>query len=114
MRTADKQMLVNAANRVLAKAIDGGLNVGVHSAESILLLGIYARLAEAFTSETFDVKAMRANLHATFNGGWRDKDHLRAFHHGMDAVCNVLDAHQNGEQTNWILPRQPEATKETR
>lgn len=51
-----------------------------------------------------DVEAMRANLHATFNGGHHDKPEHSAFHHGMDTVCNVLAAKQKGQQTNGILP----------
>lgn len=54
-----------------------------------------------------DVEAMRVNLHATFNGGHHDEPARRAFHHGMDTVCNVLAAHQKREQTNGILPSPP-------
>jgi NMD protein affecting ribosome stability and mRNA decay len=58
----------------------------------------------ALVPERIDVEAMRANLHATFNGGWQDPETIRAFHHGMDTVCNVLNAHQLGDGTNGILP----------
>lgn len=51
-----------------------------------------------------DVEAMRANLHATFNGGHREPETIGAFHHGMDTVCNVLDSYQKRESTNGILP----------
>lgn len=55
--------------------------------------------------ERLDVEAMRANLHATFSGGHHDNPAaLRAFHHGMDTVCNVLEADQKGASTNGILP----------
>jgi hypothetical protein len=53
---------------------------------------------------TIDIEAMRANLHATFNGGWGGVEALRAFHHGMDTVCNVLAAKQDGKGTNGIFP----------
>jgi hypothetical protein len=55
--------------------------------------------------QPIDVEAMRAQLHATFNGGWHGNDDgMKAFHHGMDTVCNVLAAHQKRESTNGILP----------
>ena len=54
--------------------------------------------------EPIDIVAMRANLHATFNGGHETPETIRAFHHGMDTVCNVLDAKQNGQGTNGIFP----------
>lgn len=54
-----------------------------------------------------DVEQMRGNLHATFNGGWQEPETIRAFHHGMDTVCNVLERYFNGEQTNGILPDSP-------
>jgi hypothetical protein len=57
--------------------------------------------------QPIDVEAMRANLHATFNGGHQKQDTIRAFHHGMDTVCNVLAAYQKREQTNGILPAPP-------
>lgn len=51
-----------------------------------------------------DVEQMRGNLHITFNGGWQSEAEIRAFHHGMDTVCNVLDAYLKGESSNGILP----------
>jgi hypothetical protein len=33
---------------------------------------------------------IRANCHATYNGGHREESSLEAFHHGMDTICNVL------------------------
>lgn len=54
-----------------------------------------------------DVESMRGNLHATFNGGHQTPETIRAFHHGMDTVCNVLVAKQKGEGTNGILPLSP-------
>lgn len=51
-----------------------------------------------------DVEAMRANLHATFNGGHQDIATIIAFHHGMDTVCNVIASYLRKEQTNGILP----------
>lgn len=51
-----------------------------------------------------DVEAMRTNLHATFNGGHQTPEAIKAFHHGMDTVCNVLEAQQQGKGTNSILP----------
>ncbi len=56
------------------------------------------------TPEALDVEGMRANLHATFNGGHHDEPARSAFHHGMDTVCNVLAAQQKGEESNGILP----------
>lgn len=51
-----------------------------------------------------DIKAMRTNLHATFNGGYHDNPAvLKVFHHGMDTVCNVLEAWQKGETTGGVL-----------
>ena len=60
--------------------------------------------ATAGTAQTLDVQAMRANLHATFNGGYESKDTLRAFHHGMDTVCNVLIDWLNGGTGEGVLP----------
>jgi len=67
------------------------------------------RLTDALTilRTALNIEHMRANLHATFNGGHHENEAaMAAFHHGMDTVCNVLDAYQKGEQTNGILPRQ--------
>jgi hypothetical protein len=35
---------------------------------------------------------MRDWLHLNYNGGWHAADTNKAFHHGMDTVCNVVDA----------------------
>ena len=43
--------------------------------------------------QILQIKVMpnRENLHAAYNGGhWEDKEH-KAFHHGMDTVCNIMD-----------------------
>lgn len=61
-----------------------------------------------------DVEQMRANLHATFNGGHHEEATRSAFHHGMDTVCNVLEAHQKGEHTNGILPAAQREARVTR
>lgn len=53
--------------------------------------------------QRIDVEAMRANLHATFNGGHESRETIRAFHHGLDTVCNVLAAYQKGERTNGVI-----------
>ena len=54
--------------------------------------------------EPFDVDVMRANLHATFNGGHQEPATIAAFHHGMDTVCNVLADHIKGGRANGIRP----------
>lgn len=59
-------------------------------------------------------RARALNLHATFNGGHEDEGRRRAFHHGMDTVCNVLAAHQRGDGTNGILPAPPQETGDER
>lgn len=45
--------------------------------------------------EPFDpvlsINELREMCHATFNGGWQTEEERRAFHHGMDTVCNVLE-----------------------
>lgn len=33
---------------------------------------------------------IRANCHATYNGGHHEENMYEAFHHGMDTICNVL------------------------
>lgn len=53
----------------------------------------------------FDVAALRANLHATFNGGHHTEETISAFHHGMDTVCNVITDWQNGGTGNGVLPK---------
>jgi hypothetical protein len=40
----------------------------------------------------------RDSLHATFNGGHREKETNEAFHHGMDTVFNCIDAEVKGER----------------
>lgn len=71
--------------------------------ESFALNNI-GRTAPERMREALNIERMRANLHATFNGGWQNEREIEAFHHGMDTVCNVLESHLKGEQTNWILP----------
>jgi hypothetical protein len=39
------------------------------------------------------VVELRESCHMTYNGGWHhSEDGMKAFHHGMDTVCNVLES----------------------
>lgn len=49
------------------------------------------RLREALSK--LESKAFRESLHGTYSGGHHYDGHYEAFHHGMDTVCNVLEAH---------------------
>lgn len=51
--------------------------------------------------QALNIEAMRANLHATYNGGWSD-DECRAFHHGMDTVCNLLSEYQKNPTSHQV------------
>jgi hypothetical protein len=44
------------------------------------------------------LKTLRENAHGNYNGGHHDDVPREAFHHGMDTICNVLDACL----ANWI------------
>jgi predicted RNase H-like nuclease (RuvC/YqgF family) len=41
--------------------------------------------------------SMRTDLHSAYNGGWHGEDTNKAFHHGMDTVCNVIEAGLGGQ-----------------
>ena len=39
-----------------------------------------------------NIEELRESCHMTYNGGWHgNEDGMKAFHHGMDTVCNVLE-----------------------
>lgn len=40
--------------------------------------------------EMSNIEAIRGGCHATYNGGHHEEQTRKAFHHGMDTVCNVL------------------------
>src|SRR5678815_4092758 len=72
------------------------------------LLKVAAEARGRQQAEQVDVEAFRANLHATYNGGWHgNEDGMKAFHHGMDTVCNALkggEAPRPVSYTHLTLP----------
>ena len=63
---------------------------GVPGSETYAVEAIRSALTDA-RPQPIGVEELRASLHMTYNGGWHHSDDgLKAFHHGMDTVCNVL------------------------
>lgn len=78
----------NGAMRVFAESFSGTDTSAI--AEATLARGERMRIVREELAKL--VEGLRENCHATFNGGWHgNADGMRAFHHGMDTVCNVLD-----------------------
>jgi hypothetical protein len=103
----DEQVRARLATVAIPVEDETGFTVGLSdSGLDALVPAVLALLDEA--RPTLDVEALRANLHATFNGGWHHSDDgMQAFHHGMDTVCNVLADKQKGGNANRVWPLPP-------